>query len=189
MEECVEKTEGWYERRVWYGLDSRVGELLTCAFGGCRGTVGGSLRDFLSDALRGEGPSGMTGNVNAISACMTCAGFALFWSFTVAVLAGALACPSSAATGSRHGGESATEGSGAKLTVAFFLERLVTSFCCSREARDLEVGVVGRVDSLSLTPGIDKGDGIRISGNTYGRPSDIGSSIDVSSLTAAAVLP
>lgn len=67
----------------------------------------------------------MTGNVDAISACMTCAGFTFFWSLTVEVLAGMLLCPLFLEGGSWGGGDTATEGSGANLTVACFLEGLV----------------------------------------------------------------
>ena len=46
----------------------------------------------------------MTGNVDAISVCVTCAGWFFFWSLTVGALEGSLPTSSLLATGSRRGG-------------------------------------------------------------------------------------
>jgi hypothetical protein len=69
--ECVEMTDGWYERRVGRVLFAHECELLTMGEVILLGSLGvvESLRDFLSDCLRGDSPSGMTGSACAILSC------------------------------------------------------------------------------------------------------------------------
>lgn len=139
----------------------------------------------------------MIGSAVEISASSTWSGFVFFCSLTVAALTGVLLgllvglSWLFVATGPRRDGDSGTRGSIANLTVGCMessLEGLVPSSCCLSKARCCGVEVCCG-DCVVLTAGKERGAGRRSCGDTYGRPADMSSSIEVSNLTAAAVLP
>ena len=116
--------------------------------------VGGSLEDFLSDNLRGESPSGITGNVCAISACRTCAGLFFLRSLTVVDRVGGCLSLSLVATGFLLGEPAAIGEAVANLT--FVGDGLVgdgASSCCLREAKYSGVPTSGDTDICLVRAG------------------------------------
>ncbi len=170
-ERAIGCDEGWYDRWACRLLCALELDLAVPAGGAsvCIG-VNGSLADFLSEIRRGDEPSGMTGSACAIVPCNTWFGLFFFCSLTVDNLL--------TGTGFRLGDSSAPVGGSANLTLDGICAVASASFCLRWPA----------MSGFKMERGRGRGREPSEDCFTYDRGSDRGSSIDVRSRTAAALL-